>query len=42
VQPVPQPQVQPAHRPPAPAPPLTPAEKAREEQLKKEQKPPSQ
>ena len=41
-QPVPQPQVQPLHRPPAPAPPLTPAEKAREEQLKKEQKPPPQ
>ena len=41
-QPVPQPQVQPAHRPPAPPPPLTPAEKAREEQLKKEQKPPPQ
>src|SRR5271157_5645285 len=42
-QPVPQPKVQPAQRPQAqPSPPLTPAEKAREEELKKEQKPSSQ
>jgi len=35
--------VQPAQRPQAqPSPPLTPAEKAREEELKKEQKPPLQ
>src|SRR5271165_2964634 len=41
VQPAPQPKVQPAQRP-VPSPPLTPAEKAREEQQKKEEKPPSQ
>jgi hypothetical protein len=40
-QPAPQPKVQPAQRP-VPSPPLTPAEKAREEQQKKEEKPPSQ
>ena len=41
-QPAPQSRVQPAQRPQAPSPPLTPAEKAREEQQKKDQKPPSQ
>src|SRR5271165_2640020 len=41
-QPAPQPRVQPAQRPQAPSPPLTPAEKAREEQQNREEKPPSQ
>jgi hypothetical protein len=42
-QPVPQPKVQPAQQPQVhPSPPLTPAEKAREEQQKKDEKPPSQ
>ena len=41
-QPAPQPKVQPANQPQAhPAPPLTPAEKARQEQQKKDEKPPS-
>ena len=38
----PQPNAQPAHRPPAANPPLTPAERAGEEEQKKEQKPPPQ
>ena len=41
-QPAPQSKVQPAQRPQVPSPPLTPAEKAREEQQKKDQKPPLQ